>query len=511
MKRIIIIGFSFVVSLIVSMFSGLEGNYSLVLCLGINSIVILLGLNIFDKKRSKAFTGYDLQKNSKSLSDDKESKKHLRQIFENIIHLNDALENVKAGTEESGKAAENIVLNTHNIVNQNNEQQIIADQTVHNSNEITEMISSVSEYAQSANRNAVHSTDISMEAGTAIKKVLETMNEIEKTSLETSNKINVLSDKSQKIGDIISVITSIADQTNLLALNAAIEAARAGEQGRGFAVVADEVRKLAVQSNTAATEISSIIQNIRIDIDASSSSFNRVTGYVSDGMNVTNTAVKLLDEILETFKLTAKQTDEIQKLLQKTTLDGQTVLNIAMKNKEMVNEAVVSADQIASASEEQNASIEEINSNIEIITRLSEKTKQSIASVVMDKLMYNKTKQFMEAVSKIKDFDGSISNMKKLAREFEVDQIDISDRNGVLLYSNLEHEIGLNLYEILLKYEGFDLQKYLFIDKNPYSASLLKKSVNTGELFKYMMVPDFEKRIIFQVGLSYESLLKLLN
>lgn len=509
MKRLIIFGASFVISLVISILSGLKGVYLLLLSLGLNSVIVLSGLFITDRMGIK--DNRKINPENSSIGSDEESKKYLKQIFENIIQLNDALENVKLGTEESEKASENIVANTHNIVNQNNKQKEIAEQTVHNSNEITEMISRVSAFSQDANRNAVRSTDISMNAGTAIKRVLETMNEIEKTSIETSNKINILSDKSQKIGDIISVITSIADQTNLLALNAAIEAARAGDQGRGFAVVADEVRKLAEQSSTAATEISTIIENIRTDISASSHSFNKVTGYVIDGVDVTNTAVKLLDEILETFKLTAKQTDEIQRLLAKTSKDGDTVIKIALKNKEMVNEAVISADQIAAASEEQNKSIEEINSNIEVITGLSEKTKQSIASMVMDKLMYDKTKEFMEYIKKTRDFDGSISNMKKLAQEFRVDQIDISDINGVLCYSNLEHEIGLNLYEILLKFEDFDLKKYFFTDRNPYSATPLKKSVRTGELFKYLMVPDFDKRIIYQVGLSYESLLKLLH
>lgn len=509
MRRLIVIGVSFISSLLISIFSGLKDIYLLLLSLGLNSVIVILGLYTLDKTGDKYIDEGNLKNDNIDL--DEEAKKHLKQIFDNIIHLNDALVNVKFGTEESGKAAENIVLNTHNIVNQNIEQKKIAEQTVFNSNEITERISKVSDYAQNANKNALQSTDISIKAGEAVKKVLETMNEIEKTSLETSNKISILSDKSQKIGDIISVITSIADQTNLLALNAAIEAARAGEQGRGFAVVADEVRKLAEQSSTAATEIDSIIENIRTDISASSHSFNRVTGYVSEGVSVTNMAVKMLDEILATFKLTAKQTDEIQKLLVKTSEDGNTVMKSALTNKEMVNEAVMSADQIAAASEEQSQSIEEINSNIEIITKLSEKTKQSIASLVMDGLMYNKTIQFMDFVSRNKDFDGSLSRMKRVAQELGVDQVDISDRSGVLFHSSSEDEIGINLYEIMLKSENFDLEKYFFTDKNPYSVSPLKKNEASGELFKYMRVPDFHNRIIYEVGLSYESLIKLLN
>lgn len=510
MRKIIVFLVSFVVAIVASTLSGLNGIYSLLLVGILNSLLAFVGLYFFDKKSES------IHKNSNSSGDnnlleDKDTKERLAQVLENCIQLNNALETMKEGTLDSGKAAENIVVNTLNIVKQGNEQQIIADKTVHNSMEITDMISSISDFADDANKNAVLSTDISLEAGNAVKKVVETMHEIEKTSLETSNKINILSEKSGRIGDIISVITSIASQTNLLALNAAIEAARAGEQGRGFAVVADEVRKLAEQSNTAASEISNIIQDIINDIDGSSDSFQRVTSYVTEGVDATINAGKILDKIVETFKLTAKQTQEIQKLLDKTADNGQTVLKIVQQNKKMVNEAVVAADQIASASEEQNASIEEINTNIEVITKLSEETKQNIASVVMDKLMYNKTKEFMKIVAKEKNFDASISTMKKLAEKLEVDEIDLTDSNGVIRYSNLESGVGLDLYDILLKYDHIDLPKYLFVDKNPYSVSVLRNSANTGTLFKFMMVPDYEKKIIYQVGLSYESLLKLLN
>ncbi|MDF2674299.1 MAG: hypothetical protein K0R09_2567, partial [Clostridiales bacterium] len=287
MKKIIIFVTSFVLAIVVSAFSGLKGIYSLLLVGIMNSLLTFAGLYIFEKKSDSINKSSSFSENN-SFLEDSDTKKRLAGVLENCIQLNNALETMKAGTIDSGRAAENIVENTLNIVKQNNEQQIIADKTVHNSMEITEMISSISDYAHDANKNAILSTDISLEAGNAVKMVVETMYEIQKTSIETSNKINILSDKSGHIGDIISVITSIASQTNLLALNAAIEAARAGEQGRGFAVVAAEVRKLAEQSNTAASEISNIIEDIRIDIDGSSDSFQRVTGYVTEGVDVTN-------------------------------------------------------------------------------------------------------------------------------------------------------------------------------------------------------------------------------
>lgn len=510
MKKVIVYLVSFAAAIGISVISGLKGIYALLLVGIINSLLIFLGLFIFAKE-GKINSEKSNYQGSHDLLEDMETKKRLEKILDGSIELNNALESMKSATQDSGRAAGNIVENTLNIVKQNNEQLAVADKTVHNSMEITEMISSISDLSENANKNALRSTDISMEAGNAVKMAVETMREIEKTSLETSKQISILSDKSGQIGDIISVITNIASQTNLLALNAAIEAARAGEQGRGFAVVADEVRKLAEQSSSAASEISSIIQGIRNDIDASSHSFQSVTSYVTEGVNITNKAGGMLETIVETFKLTAKQTQEIQKLLDRAAVDGQTVLNIVKKNKEMVSEAAASADQIASASEEQNASIEEISTNIEIITKLSEETKQNIASVVMDKLMYNKTRQFMDIVVKDKNFEASITTMQRLAKELEVDEIDFTDSNGVVVCSNLESGFGLDLYDVLLKYENFDLKKYLFVDKNPYSASALRISANTGTLFKYMMVPDFEKKTIYQVGLSYESLLKLLH
>ena len=452
-----------------------------------------------------------VKQNYNIILEDHDLKNSMKQVFDNSLRLKDALENIGNASMESGTAAENIAQNTQDIVAQNHEQLNIVNSVTDHSKQISKMILSASELAKSTNIEAQHSTDLSINAGKAVEKVAATMEEIVQNTDQTSQKINKLAEKSKQIGDIASVITNIATQTNLLALNAAIEAARAGEHGKGFAVVADEVRKLAEQSSNSAAKVGNIIYEIQKEIEASLKSFQTVTNFVDEGVINTKTAGDILKEIVENFKQTAAQTQEIQNLMEHTLENSQVVLNITEKNQTMSHATTETAKLIAIASEEQNASIEEINSSIEVITQLSEDIKQRIASAVMDKIMNGKALQLKEKVISNRGFKGSVSEMSEIAKALEVDEVDFSDARGVLVASNIQSALGLNLYEVMLKQTNFDLKKHLFVDKNKYSASLLIKSEQTDQLFKFMAVSDIASQTIYQVGLSYESLMKLLK
>ncbi|MHC6178686.1 hypothetical protein ACYUJ6_02330 [Clostridium sp. JNZ X4-2] len=98
-----------------------------------------------------------------------------------------------------------------------------------------------------------------------------------------------------------------------------------------------------------------------------------------------------------------------------------------------------------------------------------------------------------------------------MAEQLGVNEIDISDTDGVIRFSNVKDALDLNLYKLILENKKQDVRKYLFDDKNNYYVTPLEISTQTGELFKFMIVPDYEKKIIYQVALSYESLLKLLD
>ncbi|MBP6940385.1 MAG: methyl-accepting chemotaxis protein [Syntrophorhabdaceae bacterium] len=175
-----------------------------------------------------------------------------------------------------------------------------------------------------------------------VDKSVTEVKEIAETVDASSEFVRSLGDRSRQIGEIVDVIGDIADQTNLLALNAAIEAARAGEQGRGFAVVADEVRKLAERTANATSEISAMIKTIQEEVFKAVDSMENASGKVTVGVELSAHAGEALKNIVE-------KADELQLMVQ----------------------------QIASATEEMSTTSEEITKDIGQIASASRETSES--------------------------------------------------------------------------------------------------------------------------------------
>jgi methyl-accepting chemotaxis protein len=164
-----------------------------------------------------------------------------------------------------------------------------------------EMTQTVMDMAKNAASIAVSSTDTSEAArkgGEMVNRTVKDIDAIALTAAESARIVETLGNRSKEIGNIIGVISDIADQTNLLALNAAIEAARAGEHGRGFAVVADEVRKLAEQTTTATKEIEQTIGSIRTEVEKAITAMDDTASKVKSGVALANESGKALDHIV---------------------------------------------------------------------------------------------------------------------------------------------------------------------------------------------------------------------
>ncbi|MBM9887542.1 MULTISPECIES: methyl-accepting chemotaxis protein [Deefgea] len=151
--------------------------------------------------------------------------------------------------------------------------------------QVTVSISHVAERARDADHNATSSGQLAVEGEKVIRATVDEINGISSTVNDAALEIGALREQSQQIQIVLGVIKDIADQTNLLALNAAIEAARAGEQGRGFAVVADEVRKLAERTSNSTQEITQTVNQISDCADRAVSRMNQVVNSVSQGVN----------------------------------------------------------------------------------------------------------------------------------------------------------------------------------------------------------------------------------
>ena len=162
------------------------------------------------------------------------------------------------------------------------------------------MASSVEEVSGNAERAADvarHSVEVAHKGGDAVRRTIDGMNTIRETIQETSKRIKRLGESSQEIGNIVELINDIAEQTNILALNASIQASMAGEAGRGFAVVADEVQRLAERAANATKQIEVLVRTIQTDTNEAVVSMERSTTDVVGGALLAENAGAALEEI----------------------------------------------------------------------------------------------------------------------------------------------------------------------------------------------------------------------
>lgn len=256
------------------------------------------------------------------------------------------LKDVSREVRDSSATSEKISRKTNQ---QTSQQQLEISSVVTATNEMSATAHEVARLAQSTADGAKHSQEIIQRSQSVLSTAVDGVRNLSLDMNNASASISQVASRSEGITRIIDVIKAIAEQTNLLALNAAIEAARAGEQGRGFAVVADEVRSLASKTQTSTDEINTMIQSLQQEVTKAVNIIDNSSTKAEESVEQTNQAFTALAEVVETTH--------------------------------SIND---NADQVAAAAEEQSQVAEEINKNLtiigdaaDILAQLSEESQHS--------------------------------------------------------------------------------------------------------------------------------------
>ncbi|WP_062350625.1 methyl-accepting chemotaxis protein [Bacillus kwashiorkori] len=320
---------------------------------------------------------------SKLLADStNQLQNRLKEIIQQVV---DSSEFILAASEELSQSSNEVKHSSEQVSATMQELASGSETQANNSSELSSAIGALTsqvieadEHGKVLQQTSSNVLQLAENGNSLMDSSGKQMKKIDEVIKDTNAKVQNLNEHSLSISELVSVIKDIADQTNLLALNAAIEAARAGEHGKGFAVVADEVRKLAEQVTVSVSDITGIVKNVQSEIDI-------VTSSLKDGYEEVKAGTVQINSTSETF---GKINESILNMINDIRLIGKNLTTITEGTQSMngsiqemaaiAEESAAGIEQTSAATEETSASMEELSQNAVELAKLAETLNDSV-------------------------------------------------------------------------------------------------------------------------------------
>lgn len=303
-------------------------------------------------------------------------------IVFNIIKSSEELlntsEEIAASSEEISSSTEEVSVNIEEVSKDASKQ----NESIVETSSVLVQLSSLVQLAQSkalaSRKNSEDAVNVANSGRNKVNLTVKSMEDITEASLKTANTLKNVEDLSTRVEGIIETINGIAEQTNLLALNAAIEAARAGEQGKGFAVVADEVRKLSEESNKGAAEIAALIKEMVKGINEAVYSMDNSESVIKKGVETVNETDESFLQIIQAVDKISVDIGKIVEITKDEVASSEHIIKLINSVATVSETTAESSTQVAAAAEEQTSTVENLAASAEEASALAGSLKELV-------------------------------------------------------------------------------------------------------------------------------------